>query len=470
MLPEAGQKLALHIPCSGADPSNQHSLSAILAAQPGLDQAPSISLCIVPHAVLHNSLPFAVTLACSGLPMQATAALSSARALDWGPVQHKPKTAVLALRTQQGLTLHSDSVALDSEHHTQLSFTASHQGQGPLPQQGMTAFLAAVKVHIDTLGMRPAALGTSPAGPMEVLHITITPACFVTNLTNHSLQLQLLPATAQSRTEAGTANPKPVDRARRPAAVTAARRLLSDQSQREQRGNLESSEGQIPGQAQQPWAVVCPTSQTVPILNAWRFSQTHDMRQSDTKQGASLPKLALQVSLHSHLQSEPIAAARNAPGNTTMLHTPLFSSQMPAPQHELSAASEACMQVVSVPSDSIAASDAELQSSVMLTRPVGRRQLHLHPEDEQSPPVTLTCCNLLSQGRYHLVFFTDPQPPVLLENATGQALSAAWFVVTRDAQEQQQPVGMPFSLPAGARLQSSPLLSLLPTQTGRQVR
>ena len=155
-----------------------------------------------------------------------------------------------------------------------------------------------------------------------------------------------------------------------------------------------------------------------------------------------------------------------------MLHTPLFSSQMPGPQQELSAASRSvtCMQVVSVPSDGIAASDAELQSSVMLTRPVGRRQLHLHPEDEQSPPFTLTCCNLLSHGRYHLVFFTDPQPPALLENATSQALSAAWFVVTRDAPEQQQPVGMPFSLPAGARLQSSPLLSLFLTQTGRQIR
>lgn len=453
MLPEAGQKLALSIPCIS---SGQGSLSVMLTARPGLNQAPNVALCVAPHAVLHNSLPFAVTLACPELPHQATAAPSSSQALDWGPVPIKPKKAILAVLAQGGTTLQSAAFPLDSDHEFQLSFSAtpdkSHQSHQIL-------FSAAVGVHTSSLEMPSASAGNNAGSPIEVTHISITPACFVTNLTSHHIMLQLPRSTASLHSKP-TAEP-----------AHAGRDAIAVSARDEQDSGISTAPSQtstaLVAEQQQEWSLSCAASQTVPILNAWRLAQLPSTRHPEPKQGASLPNLSAQVVL----VQKPAEVA--APGQRARGASPSSRQQsFPPPVTPLSQQSElpdgATLRVFEVQQQSPAAG-SELYGSVLLTQPCGRRHLHVLYEDgEEQMPVAVAYQTLLSRGRLHLVFFVDPQPPVMVHNATSEALSVGWAAVShKHAQRGQQQQQQQFELPAGASLECNSLPGLLTNQTGR---
>lgn len=466
MLPEAGQQLAWSIPCQG---TGQTSLSAVLAARPGSNQAPSTALCVVPHAVMHNSLPVAVTLACPGLPHQATAAPSSRQALDWGQGGHQPKKAVLAVLAQHGQTLQSDAFALDSEHDIQLSFTASHQAELAQPHQQGPAqtdhlvFCAAVSVHSSKLDFQagaPAATGTAAAAgrsmgmPVEVIHISITPACLVTNLTSHHLRLQLEGPTALVASQPGRAS-QPDGQASRGVSNGMTHQSGASSSHSQADSALQVNQGST-------WPLCCAASQTVPVLNAWRSAQPQlSGRQVDPKQAAALPRIALRVSL---MRQSAVSAQQNdsSEGNAD---PPTPSSAPQTPVTPPGQRNPTSIEIVNLPHQHQAAhATSQSHDAVLLTQPCGRRHLHVASQDQQEwSPVVLAYRTLLSRGRLHLVFFVDPQPPVVLHNATSEMLSIAWADMGQHEAQHAQHAEQKVDLPAGACLDCNPYLD----QTGQ---
>ena len=464
MLPEAGQKLALSVPCNTAEDT---SLSVVLAAKLGSNKAPSTTLCLVPHAVLHNSLPFAVTLACSELPDQATAAASSSQALDWGPMQLKPKKAVLAVLAQHGQSLQSEGFPLDSQHDTQLTFNAScdtdpaqPQLQGSGGQKHQLKFFAAVSVYTSQLEMQAGAAGGSAGSAVEVTHISITPACFVTNLTGRHLKLQLqgspvsqgveTKALAQSDTEHSAAKPL--------STRTQHMDVSSNQTQAYDTPQREGAE---------PWVMSCTASQTVPVLNGWQFVGQSSSKHLDPKQATALPSVAAEVSL----LHAPSADPRTPDADTQAQPSASPSLVTPSGRDNCSVnCTHVHMFTVQQPHTGTPASSGQ-QHGILLTQPCGRRHLHVFDDSQQGEGsiATLAYRTLLSRGRLHVIFFVDPQPPVTIQNDTHQRLSVAWVPLHRNQAQHAQYAEQCFEVPSGVSLECSPQSSLLGAQTGEMV-
>ncbi len=418
-------------------PSGQGNiLSCMLVAQPGAYQSPMVTLCLVPHAVLHNSLPFPVCLHVSPDERQLPVAAGSSQALDWSSLSYRPKSVALAVTETQGNRLVSQPFALDSNHDTQLTFggNASSTSQSAAASSQSITFYAAARVHNEPFEIRPGREGDGEGHTMEVTHISITPACFVTNLTQHQLDLQL---QGQQPLSLGQKLGTPIQ--------------LPSTRQAEL-----SNDGQMQVQQQQqqqhkPWQLYLVPSQTMPVLNAWQHAS-----QGSSHRPQSHPTAAtLAVSVH--------LRPATAPSQSTPLpagHRPASDYPHAAPDIQTTGALHAVDVPPPVDSNQAEGADSDLASSmtsVNLMQASGRRHLLLtSPQQEQ--PVLVACRSILNQGRLHLVFFTDLQPPCVLHSTAAVAMAIMWCSLQRDKQGvlQEQCAQQVITLPAGGSLDCSP--------------
>ena len=418
-------------------PSGQGNiLSCMLVAQPGAYQSPMVTLCLVPHAVLHNSLPFPVCLDVSPDERQLPVAAGSSQALDWSSLSYRPKSVALAVTETQGNRLVSQPLALDTNHDTQLTFggNASSTSQSAAASSQSITFYAAARVHNEPFEIRPGREGDGEGHTMEVTHISITPACFVTNLTQHQLDLQL---QGQQPLSLGQQLGTPVQ--------------LPSTRQAEL-----SHDGQMQNQKQQQqqhksWQLDLVPSQTMPVLNAWRHAS-----QGSSHRPQSHPTAAtLAVSVHLH------------PATAPWQSTPLPAGQRPASDYPHAAPdiqTTGALHAVDVPppmiSNQAEGADSNLASSmttVNLMQASGRRHLLLtSPHQEQ--PALVACRSILNQGRLHLVFFTDLQPPCVVHSTASVAMAIMWCSLQRDKQGvlQEQCAQQVITLHAGGSLDCSP--------------
>jgi len=434
-------------------PSGQGNiLSCMLVAQPGAYQGPMVTLCLVPHAVLHNSLPFPVCLDVSSDKRQLPVAAGSSQALDWSSLSYRPKSVALAVTETQGNRLVSQPFALDSNHDTQLTFSgnASSTSQSAAASSQSITFYAAARVHNEPFEIRPGREGDGEGHTMEVTHISITPACFVTNLTQHQLELQL------QGEQPGAIGQMPTASAHQPLSLdqqlgTPTQLPSTRQAQMSYNVQMQPQQQQQQQQQQKSWQLDLVPSQTMPVLNAWRHAS-----QGSSHRPQSHPTAAtLAVSVHLHPATAPSQS------------TPLPAGHCHASDHSHAAPdiqATGALHAVDVPSQMVSnqaeGADSNLASSttiVNLMQASGRRHLLLtSPQQEQ--PVLVACRSILNQGRLHLVFFTDLQPPCVLHSTAPVAMAIMWCSLQRDKQGvlQEQCAQQFITLPAGGSLDCSP--------------
>ena len=419
-------------------PSGQGNiLSCMLVAQPGAYLSPMVTLCLVPHAVLHNSLPFPVCLNVSSDERQLPVAAGSSQALDWSSLSYRPKSVALAVTETQGNRLVSQPLALDTNHDTQLTFSgnASSTSQSAAASSHSITFYAAARVHNEPFQIRPERERDGEGHTMEVTHISITPACFVTNLTQHQLDLQL---QGQQPLSLGQQLGTPLQLP------------STQQAQMPYDGQMQNQQQQQQ-QQQKPWKLDLVPSQTMPVLNAWRHAS-----QGSSHRPQSHPTAAtLAVSVHLHPATAPSQS------------TPLPAGHCPASDHSHAAPdmqTTGALHAVDVPSSMVLnqaeGADSNLASStttVKLMEASGRRYLLL-TSPQQELPVLVACRSILNQGRLHLVFFTDLQPPCVLHSTAAVAMAIMWCSLQRDKQGvlQEQCAQQVITLPAGGSLDCSP--------------
>ena len=422
VLPDAGAWQVIDIPCGQIS-----SLSCLLVAQPGLDQVPMISLSLVPHAVLHNSLPFPVCLSFPSTEMEVPVAAGSSQALDWSSLKYRPKKVALAVREKHGSRLQSQAFALDTNHDTQLNFSGavhSTQGTGSTGSQVLT-FYAAVKVQNEPFEMRAASEGSDEAHIMEVTHISITPACFVTNLTHHQLSLRLQGQPPEVVGQQPQWHEQPLGQ-------TQIQQLAEQQQQ----------------QHRQSWQLSCGPSQTVPVLNAWQQPVPMTPQRPHVHPNPAAAALAVAVHL-----TPPTAPSTE--GNQKHMSTWLQSQT--AVLHSESMAVLKAVQLPVLGTGQSHGKHLPHEPAIALMQPCGRRHLLL-TDSQQDQPVLLAYRSTLSQGRLHLVFFTDPQPPCVFHNAAGEEVALVWSALHRDKHGvlQEQDSREVVKVPAGASLDCSP--------------
>ncbi|DBA79124.1 TPA: Protein argonaute-3, variant 2 [Trebouxia sp. C0004] len=417
-------------------PSGQGNiLSCMLVAQPGAYQSPMVSLCLVPHAVLHNSLPFPVCLDVPSDERQLPVSAGSSQALDWSSLSYRPKSVALAVTETQGNRLVSQLFAVDTNHDTQLAFcgNASSTSQSPAASSHSITFYAAARVHNEPFEIRPGGAGDGEGHTMEVTHISITPACFVTNLTQHQLDLQLQGQQPLSvGQQLGTPMQLPSTR----------------QAQMFYDGQMQIQQQQQQQQQQQhkSWQLDLVPSQTRPVLNAWRHASQGSSHRPQSHPTAA----ALAVSVHLHPATDPSQS------------TPLPASNYPPAAPDIQ--SLGALHAVDVRSPKVSnqaeSAESDLTSStttVNLMQASGRRHLLL-TSPQQELPVLVACRSVLNQGRLHLVFFTDLQPPCVLHSTAAVAMAIMWCSLQRDKQGvlQEQCAEQIITLPAGVSLDCSP--------------
>ena len=473
-VPDAGLWQAIDIPQSSGG-----TLSCMLVAQPGLDQTPMVTLSLLPHAVLHNSLPFPVCLEPSFAERQAPVAAGSSQALDWSLLDYRPKKVALAITESHGNRLQSQAFALDANHDTQLIFSSTMsdpQHLGSADTHTLT-FYAAVRVQNEPFEIRPGQEEKGTGHTMEVTHISVTPACFVTNLTQHQLRLQLqgqqprpvghqpqLPGLQPQATGGKSPPyrqlPQPLGQSPPPSAQQP--RPSGQQPQQSQRQAQDSQQQQQ--QQRESWDLTCGPSQTMPVLNAWRHLQHGPAQRPNPHpaQAAAAAALAVTVRLDSTVVSS------SAPSSLKGLSYISPSLLIGAPPTDNDTT---VLQTVDVPA--LGAGPGGEQSHahegiVALMQPSGRRHLLLK-EPQQEQPVLVAYRSILNQGRLHLVFFTDPQPPCVIHSAASVALEVVWCTLHRDKRGvlQEQSSKEVISLPAGASFECSPSSSLPMETSGK---
>ena len=421
-------------------PSGQGNiLSCMLVAQPGADQGPMVTLCLVPHAVLHNSLPFPVCLDMSSDERQLSVAAGSSQALDWSSLSYRPKSIVLAVTETQGNRLVSQPFALDTNHDTQLTFggNASSSSQSTAASSHSITFYAAARVHNEPFEIRPGR-EDGEGHTMEVTHISITPACFVTNLTQHQLDLQLQ-------------GQQPLSLGQQLANGTPVQLPSTRQADLSNDGQMQVQQQQQQ-QQHKSWQLDLIPSQTMPVLNAWR----HASQGSSHRPHPHPTPATLAVSVHLHPATAPSQPLPLPAG-----HPPASDYPHAAPDMQTTGA----LHAVDVPSPLVSrpaeGADTGLTSSttsVNLMQASGRRHLLL-TSPQQELPVLVACRSILNQGRLHLVFFTDMQPPCVLHNTASVTMAIMWCSLQRDKQgvlQEQCAEQSVITLPAGVSLDCSP--------------
>ena len=431
-------------------PSGQGNiLSCMLVAQPGACQSPTATLCLVPHAVLHNSLPFPVCLHVPSDERQLPVAAGSSQALDWSSLSYRPKSIALAITETQGNRVVSQPFALDTNHDMQLTFggNASLTSQSTAASSHSITFYAAARVHNEPFEIRPGREGDGEGHTMEVTHISITPACFVTNLTQYQLELQL------QGQQPGAIVQMPTAPAQRPLSSD---QQLGTQTQLPSTRQAQMSydvqmQLQQQQQQQKAWQLDLVPSQTMPVLNAWRHAS-----QGSSHRPQSHPTAAtLAVSVHLHPAPAPSQSMPLPAG-----HRPASDYPHAAPELQTTGALHAVDIPSPVLSNQAEGADSHLTSStttVNLMQASGRRHLLL-TSPQQELPVLVACRSVLNQGRLHLVFFTDLQPPCVLHSTASVAMAIMWCSLQRDKQGvlQEQCADQVITLPAGASLDCSP--------------
>ena len=434
-LPQAGLWQALDIPTWQGSP-----LSCMLVAQPGLNQAPRVCLCLVPHAVLHNSLPFEVTLVSPGADEEIHIPAGTSQALDWRHLQYRPKKVALAVtEDSHGARLQSHPFALDGNHDSQLTLTTS-AAPGSSSNGRVSTFHATVRVQNDPFEIRSGPGGVGGEVTMEVTHISISPGCCVSNLTQHQISLKL-----QGQLVQATAPLVPSSSCHKSQGLLP--QPQSSSSLHPQQPH--SSQHQLPLLDQQAsWHLRCAPSQTNPILNAWRYPLQMP------PQRPKLPLTPLISPLTVTVQLEPSAPSPTPPAQD--------SDPTEAAQPDSQAAS---LRAVDVPLPDSTQSLTE--ATVALMQPSGRTHLLLSdpqadPQDPQ--PMLLAYRCMLSQGRLHLVFFTDPQPPCVLHNTTSETVLMVWCTLRRDKHGELHESESEewITVAAGGAVECSPRSSLPP--------
>ncbi|KAL0034546.1 hypothetical protein WJX79_007807 [Trebouxia sp. C0005] len=132
-------------------------------AQPGAYQSPMVTLCLVPLAVLHNSLPFPICLDVLSEERQLPVAAGSSQALDWSSLSYRPKSIALAMTEAQGNRLVSQPFALDTSHDMQLTFGGNASSTSPAAISHSITFYAAARVHNEPFEIRPGREGDGEA-------------------------------------------------------------------------------------------------------------------------------------------------------------------------------------------------------------------------------------------------------------------------------------------------------------------
>ncbi|KAL3137917.1 hypothetical protein ABBQ38_005164 [Trebouxia sp. C0009 RCD-2024] len=442
LVPDSGMWQALDIPTSQSS-----SLSCILVAQPGLHQAPPVCLCLVPHAVLHNGLPFEVSLTCPGAEGEIHIQAGVSQALDWGHLQYRPKRVALAVtESSSGVRLQSHTFALDGNNDSQLMLSSSAR-PGASASDRVSTFHAAVRVQNDPFEIRAGPGGVGGGVTMDVTHISTTPGCFVSNLTQHhiSLKLQGQQHQAAALLQPSTSVQKAQGPLQQPQLLSS--RPPQPQSPQHQLPQLEQQQQQ---QQQPPWHLTCAPSQTNPILNAWRYPLLTPPRQPKAPLAPATSCLAVTVQL------EP-----SAPGPTP-------SKPTESRQHDSHTTSLHAVDVPLLGSNHVPAEASYQQAPIALMQPSGRTHLllpdpHADPRaDPQDQPLLIAYRCILSRGRLHLVFFSDPQPPCVLHNAAPDTVLVVWCSLQRDKQgvlhqlESEEWI----SVPAGGAVDCSPGSSL----------
>ena len=435
-LPEAGLWQALDIPTGQGS-----SLSCMLVAQPGLNQAPLVCLFLVPHAVLHNSLPFDVSLSCPGAEQELQVPASTSQALDWRHLQYRPKRmAVGVTESSHGVKLQSPPFVLDSDHDTQLMLSTTAAPAATAlgsPNSQMLTFHAAVKVQNDPFDVRSGPGGVGGGVTMEVTHISITPGCFVSNLTHRHLSLQLQGQQVQ------VPGPLPV----------ASLHNLESPGQPEV-GHPYSQSAQHSQIRQHyiPWHLRCAPSQTIPILNAWRHPPLNPSQRS--RPTLVPPSSSLTVIVQLAPPSPPPSVLAHSPDKGPV---PMAPSQ--TFQHHSETSLLGAVDLPALTSSPDQAESGYRQASIPLMQPFGRTHMLLaEPHPGGGQPVLLACKCMLNQGRLHLVLFIDPQPPCVLHNATSAAMLIAWCSLQRDKYGELQETESEevITVPAGGSVDCSP--------------
>ena len=448
-LPQAGLWQPLDIPTTSPTSQGSSPLSCMLVAQPGLHQAAPVCLCLVPHAVLHNSLPFEISLTCPGSQQEIPIPAGTSQALDWSHLQYRPKKVALAVtESSHGVKLYSHAFALDGNHDSPLTLSTPATASGQVAE-----FHAAVRVQNDPFEIRSGPGGVGGGVTMEVTHISITPGGFVSNLTQHHISLKLpsgwkepqghVPRPQSSSTDP----PQPQGPLQQPQGPPA--QPLSSQHQ------LPLPEQQAEQQAE-TWQLTCAPSQTNPILNAWRYPLQNPPQRPMPSLTPPTASLAVAV----HLQPSP--PFRTLPRQDS--DPPQGSESW---QHDPQTAGP---QTVDVPLPDSHQTDR--RATITLMQPSGRAHLllpdpHPRPQDPPNPLLIAYRC-MLNQGRLHLVFFTDPQPPCVLHNAAPEAVLVMWCTLQRDKQGTLHEVNSEewMTVAVGGAVDCSPRSSLPPGLPG----
>jgi hypothetical protein len=433
-------------------PSGQGNiLSCTLVAQPGAYQSPMVTLCLVPHAVLHNSLPFPVCLDVPSAERQLPVAAGSSQALDWSSLSYRPKSIALAVTETQGNRLVSQPFALDTNHDTQLTFggNASSTSQSATASLHSITFYAAARVHNEPFEIRPGREGDGEGHTMEVTHISITPACFVTNLTQYQLDLQL------QGQQPGAMGQTPTASAQQPFSLgqqlgTPIQLPSTRQAQMSYDVQMHLQQQQQQ-QQHKPWQLDLVPSQTMPVLNAWRHASQGSLHRPQSHPTAA----TLAVSVHLHPATAPSQSTPLPAG-----HRPASDYPHAAPHIQTTGGLHAVDVLSPVLPNQAEGADSGLTSStttVNLMQASGRRHLLL-TSPQLELPVLVACRSILNQGRLHLVFFTDLQPPCVLHSTASVAMAIMWCSLQRDMQGvlQEQCAEQVITLPAGASLDCSP--------------
>ena len=453
-VPDAGLWQAIHIAC---DQGN--SLSCMLVAQPGVDQIPMVTLCLIPHAVLHNSLPFPVGLELLSAEGQLPVAAGRNQALDWSCLSYRPKKVALSVTEAQGTRLQSQAFALDVNHDSQLTFTGNETALHSVSasESHGISFYAAVRVHNEPFEIRPGREGAGESHTMEVTHISITPATFVTNLTQYQLSLQL---QGQQPEAAGQL---PQLLLQQPLlsvqqASTASQQQNTWHGQEADVGQRQVHQPQLAyqhqhqqQQQQQSWQLSCGPSQTMPVLNAWRHPVESSPHRSPPHPASTAATLAATVRLYPSTASSHPTSPKPAPSNAS-----------PRPQAAAHHDSMGKLHAMQMPTPLAATQDQSPdfdlgEGTVALMQPSGRRHLQL-TEPQQQQPVLVAYKSVLSQGRLHLVFFPDPQPPCVIHSTAAEAMDVQWCTLHRDKHGvlQEQCSREVVALAAGGSVECSP--------------
>lgn len=447
-LPQAGLWQPLDIPTSqGSSP-----LSCMLVAQPGLHQAGPVCLCLVPHAVLHNSLPFEVSLTCPGSEQEIHIPAGTSQALDWSHLQYRPKKVALAVtESSYGVRLQSHAFALDGNHDSPLTLSTSATASSQV-----TEFHAAVRVQNDPFEIRSGPGGVGGGVTMEVAHISVTPGGFVSNLTQHHITLKL----ASCWKEPQGPVPRPQSSSTHPTQPQGP----LHQPQGPPAQPLSSQHQLAPPEEQATWHLTCAPSQTNPILNAWHYPLQTPPQRPKPSLTPPTPSLAVTVQL------EP------SPPFPTLPLPPQDSDRTGGSESWQHESQTTGLQTVDVPlpdSHQILHTEATArQATITLMQPSGRAHLllsdpHARPQDPPEPLLLAYRC-MLSQGRMHLVFFTDPQPPCMLHNAAPEAVCVMWCTLQRDKQGTLHEVNSEewMTVAVGGAVDCSPRSSMPPGHPG----